>query len=88
MSLPNPPYMEIDVSTSILDIAAINEFAHFTTGNDADGFDARKHSVVLILMEASDGLEPAVVSSLQAEGFDVIPGKFVTYPCNEIPGKY
>ncbi|MBA7739107.1 transposase [Escherichia marmotae] len=76
MSLPNPLCVGIDVSKATLDIATTSEFAQFTTGNDADGFDAivaelRKHSVALILMEATGGLEAAVACSLQAEGFDV-----------------
>lgn len=76
MSLPNPLCVGIDVSKATLDIATTSEFARFTTGNDADGFDAivaelRKHSVALILMEATGGLEAAVACSLQAEGFDV-----------------
>lgn len=77
MSLPNPLCVGIAVSKTTLDIAATSEFAQSTTGNDADGFDAiiaefRKHSVVLILMEATGGLEAAVACSLQAEGFDVV----------------
>ncbi|GCW49032.1 transposase [Escherichia coli] len=76
MSLPNPLCVGIDVSKAILDIATTSEFAQFTTGNDADGFDAivaelRKHSVALILMEATGGFEVAVACSRQAEGFDV-----------------
>lgn len=76
MSLPNPLCVGIDVSKATLDIATTSEFAQFTTGNDADGFDAivaelRKHSVALILMEATGGPEAAVACSLQAEGFDV-----------------
>ena len=76
MSLPNPLCVGIDVSKATLDIATTSEVAQFTTGNDADGFDAivaelRKHSVALILMEATGGLEVAVACSRQAEGFDV-----------------
>ena len=76
MSLPNPLCVAIDVSKATLDIAATSEFGQFTTGNDADGFDAiiaelRKHSVALILMEATGGLEAAMVCSLQVEGFEV-----------------
>lgn len=40
MSLPNPLCVGIDVSKTTLDIATTSEFAQFTTGNDADGFDA------------------------------------------------
>lgn len=74
MSLPNPLCVGIDVSKMTLDIAATRAFAQFTTNNDADGFDAiiaelRKHSVALILMEATGGLEAAVACSLQADGF-------------------
>lgn len=48
----------------------------FTVCNDADGFDAiiselKKHSVSLILMEATGGLETALACSLQLEGYDV-----------------
>ncbi|EAT3643181.1 IS110 family transposase [Salmonella enterica] len=76
MSLPNPLCVGIDVSKTTLDIAATSAFAQFTTNNDADGFDAiiaelRKHSVALILMEATGGLEAAVACSLQADGFEV-----------------
>ena len=40
MSLPNPLCVGIDVSKATLVIATTSEFAQFTTGNDADGFDA------------------------------------------------
>jgi transposase len=48
----------------------------FTVSNDSDGFNAiitglRRHSVALVLMEATGGLEVAVACSLQAEGFEV-----------------
>lgn len=70
MSLPNPLCVGIDVSKATLDIAASHEFAQFTASNDSDGFDAilaelRTHSVALILMEATGGLEAAVACSLQ-----------------------
>lgn len=76
MSQPNPLCVGIDVSKATLDIAASSDIAQFTVGNDSDGFDAiitelRKHSVELILMEATGGLEAAVACSLQSEGFDV-----------------
>ncbi|MEX0446710.1 IS110 family transposase [Xenorhabdus sp. SGI246] len=76
MSLPNSLCVGIDVSKATLDIAASHEFAQFTASNDSDGFDAilaelRTHSVALILMEATGGLEATVACSLQAEGFDV-----------------
>ncbi|EAR6897246.1 IS110 family transposase [Salmonella enterica subsp. diarizonae] len=76
MSQPNPLCVGIDVSKAFLDIAANCDIAQFTTSNDADGFDAiitelKKYSVVLVLMEATGGLESSVVLSLQAEGFDV-----------------
>lgn len=77
MSQPNPLCVSIDVSKTTLDIAtANNEFAQFTAGNDTDGFELiiaelRKHSVALVLMEATGGLEAAVACSLQAEGFDI-----------------
>ncbi len=64
MSLPNPLCVGIDVSKTTLDITASNEFAQFTAGNDSDSFDAilaelRKHSVELVLMEGTGGLEAA-----------------------------
>lgn len=76
MSLPNQLCVGIDVSKATLDIAASSDFAQFTAGNNADGFDAiiaelRKHSVDLVLMEATGGLEAAVACALQAEGFSV-----------------
>ncbi|WP_339053748.1 IS110 family transposase [Arsenophonus endosymbiont of Crataerina pallida] len=76
MSQPNPLCVGIDVSKATLDIAASCDIAQFTVSNDSDGFDAiiaelRKHSVVLVLMEATGGLEATVTCSLQAEGFDV-----------------
>jgi len=76
MSLPNPLCVGIDVSKATLDIAASTDITQFTVSNDSDGFDAiiaelREHSVALILMEATGGLEAAVACQLQAEGFDV-----------------
>lgn len=76
MSLPNPLCVGIDVSKATLDIAASSEIKPFSVSNDADGFDAiiaelRKHSVSLVLMEATGGLESAIVCALQAEGFDI-----------------
>lgn len=76
MSLPNPLCVGIDVSKATLDIAASNEIKQFSVGNDADGFDAiiaelRTHSVSLVLMEATGGLESAIACALQAEGFDI-----------------
>lgn len=76
MSQPNPLCVGIDVSKATLDIAASSDIAQVTVSNDSDGFDAiiaelRKHSVALVLMEATGGLEAAVACSLQAEGFDV-----------------
>ena len=76
MSQPNPLCVGIDVSKATLDIAASSDIAQFTVSNDSDGFDAiitglRRHSVALVLMEATGGLEVAVACSLQAEGFEV-----------------
>lgn len=76
MSLPNPLCVGIDVSKATLDIAASSDIAQFTVSNDSGGFDTiidalRKHSVALVLMEATGGLEAAVACSLQAEGFSV-----------------
>lgn len=76
MSQPNPLCVGIDVSKATLDMAASRDIAQFTIRNDSDGFDAiiaelRKHSVALVLMEATGGLEAAVACSLQSEGFDV-----------------
>ncbi|MDC9594951.1 IS110 family transposase [Xenorhabdus sp. IM139775] len=76
MSQPNPLCVGIDVSKATLDIAASSDIAQFTVGNDSDGFDTiiaelKKYPVVLILMEATGGLEAAVACELQANGFDV-----------------
>lgn len=76
MSQPNPLCVGIDVSKATLDIAAGSDIEQFTVSNSSDGFDAiiaglKKHSVALILMEATGGLEAAVACSLQAEGFEV-----------------
>ncbi|BAE74756.1 transposase [Sodalis glossinidius str. 'morsitans'] len=76
MSLPNPLFVEIDVSKATLDIAASSDIAQFTVSNNSDGFDAitdelRKYPVVLVLIEATGGLEAAVACLFQAEGFDV-----------------
>lgn len=76
MSQPNLLCVGIDVSKATLDIAANGDIAQFMVSNDPDGFDAiidelRKHSVALVLMEATGGLESAVACRLQAEGFDV-----------------
>lgn len=72
MSLPNPLCVGIDVSKTTLDIATTSEFAQFTTGNDADGFDAIVAELSGVdSVEATGGLEAAVACSLQVEGFDV-----------------
>lgn len=76
MGLPNSLCIGIDVSKMSLDIAANQQIAPFTVSNDIDGFDTiitelKRHSIALVLMEATGGLEAAVACSLQAEGFDV-----------------
>lgn len=76
MSLPGPLCVGIDISKATLDIAASSAIAQFSVANDADGFDSiiaelRKHSVALVLMEATGGLEAAVACALQAEGFEL-----------------
>lgn len=76
MSLPNPLCVGIDVSKATLDIAAGSTIAQFSVANDTDGFDSiitelRKHTVALVLMEATGGLEAAVACALQAEGFGI-----------------
>lgn len=76
MSLPSPLCVGIDVSKATLDIAASSAIEQFSIGNDADGFDfiiaeLRKHSVALVLMEATGGLEAAVACALQVEGFEI-----------------
>lgn len=76
MSLPGPLCVGIDVSKATLDIAASSTIEPFSIANDADGFDSiiaelRKHSVALVLMEATGGLEAAVACALQAEGFEL-----------------
>lgn len=75
MSLPSPLCVGIDVSKATLDIAASSAIEQFSVANDADGFDSiiavlRKHTVALVLMEATGGLEAAVACALQAEGFE------------------
>lgn len=77
MSRPNPLCVGIDVSKATLDIAASSDIAQFTVSNDSDGFESiivelSRHPVVLVLMEATGGLEAAVACSLQAEGLDVV----------------
>lgn len=78
MSLPNPICVGIDVSKASLDVAANKEgIEQFTTSNDVDGFDAifarlKEHSVALVLMEATGGLEAAIACSLQDKGLDVV----------------
>lgn len=58
MSLPSPLCVGIDVSKATLDIAASSAIEQFSVANDADGFDSiiavlRKHTVALVLMEAT-----------------------------------
>ncbi|CCW29971.1 transposase [Xenorhabdus nematophila F1] len=77
MSQPNPLCMGIDVSKASLDIAVNRSVESFTASNDINGFDTivsvlKQHTVSLVLMEATGGLESAVACSLQAEGFDVV----------------
>ncbi len=76
MSLPNPLCVGIDVSKETLDISVGTYQTPFTVSNDTEGFDAvvenfRKHSVSLVLMEATGGLESAVAYHLQSEGFEI-----------------
>ncbi|PHM25440.1 IS110 family transposase [Xenorhabdus budapestensis] len=77
MSQPNPLCVGIDVSKASLDISVSSGAEVFTVSNDIDGFDAilfalKQHTVSLLLMEATGGLEAAVACALQAEGFDVV----------------
>ncbi|WP_038266228.1 IS110 family transposase, partial [Xenorhabdus cabanillasii] len=77
MSQPNPLCVGIDVSKASLDIAVNRSVESFTASNDINGFDTivsvlKQHTVSLVLMEATGGLESAVACSLQAEGFDVV----------------
>ncbi|MEQ4693002.1 MULTISPECIES: IS110 family transposase [Providencia] len=76
MSLPSPLCVGIDVSKATLDIAASSTIEQFSVANDTDGFDfiiaeLRQYDVALVLMEATGGLEAAVVCALQAEGFEI-----------------
>ncbi|WP_250870091.1 IS110 family transposase [Hafnia paralvei] len=76
MSQPSPLCVGIDVSKATLDIAANSAIEQFSVCNDADGFDSiiaelRKYAVVLVLMEATGGLESAVACALQSEGFEI-----------------
>ncbi|EDW2055616.1 IS110 family transposase [Salmonella enterica subsp. enterica] len=69
MSLPGPLCAGIDVSKATLDIAASSAIEPFSVANDTGGFDSimaelRKHSVALVLMEATGWLEAAVVCAL------------------------
>lgn len=66
----------IDVSKATLDIGFSPMLPAITVTNDIDGFDALltelvSHSVSLIVMEATGGLEAAAACALQAGGFDV-----------------
>ncbi|PHM73652.1 IS110 family transposase [Xenorhabdus cabanillasii] len=77
MSQPNPLCVGIDVSKASLDIAVNRSVESFTASNDINGFDTivsvlKQHTVSLVLMEATGGLESAVACSLQAERFDVV----------------
>lgn len=74
MSLPSSLCVGIDVSKATLDIAASSTISQFSVAND--GFDSiiaelKKHAVVLVLMEATGGLEAAAACALQAEGFEI-----------------
>ncbi|HDC0067759.1 TPA: transposase [Escherichia coli] len=76
MSLPNPLYVDTDVSKTTLDIAASNTTELFSVASSADGFDfiiaeLRQHDMAYVLMEATGGLEAAVACALQAEGFEI-----------------
>ncbi|WP_334470973.1 IS110 family transposase [Arsenophonus sp. PmNCSU2021_1] len=76
MSQLNPICVGIDVSKASLDIAGTNNIEQFRVSNNPDGFDTiiyqlKKNNIALILMEATGGLEAAIVCALQAEGFDV-----------------
>lgn len=71
MGLPNSLCVGIDVSKNSLDIASNQTISPFSVSNDVDGFDAiiaelKQHSIALVLMEATGGLEAAVACSLQA----------------------
>lgn len=88
MSQPNQLCVSIDVSKATLDIAASSDIAQFTVSNDSDGFDAIldgliKHSVALVLMEATSGLEAAVAARSKRKAFPSswsIPGRSVILP--------
>ncbi|MBA4823444.1 IS110 family transposase [Pantoea ananatis] len=76
MGLPNQLCIGIDVSKATLDVAGHHDMAQFTVSNDPEGIETllkalANHPVALLLLEATGGLEMAVVCSLQAEGFDV-----------------
>lgn len=77
MSQPNQLCIGIDVSKASLDISALSDIKPFSVTNDADGFstiitELKQHNIAIILLEATGGLEAAVVCSLQVEGFDVV----------------
>lgn len=74
MSQPNQHCIGIDIAKLSLDIAGTGEFTPFTTGNDDDGFRAilkalKEAKIMLILMEATGGLEASVACSLQGAGY-------------------
>ncbi len=84
MSLPSPLCVGIDVSKATLDIAASSAIEQFSVANDADGFDSiiavlRRHTVALVLMEATGGLEAAVACRLKVlRSLWSTPGKLAT----------
>lgn len=76
MSLPNSLAVGVDVAKASLDVSIGTDLPPFTASNDIDGFDAiqaelKKHTVSLILMEATGGLEAPLACSLQSAGFEV-----------------
>lgn len=79
-SLPNPISaaitVGIDVSKATLDVAVGLNSPPLSLMNDIEGFDAlllqlAAHSVALIVMEATGGLETAAACALQAAGYAV-----------------
>ncbi len=77
MSVSNQRCAGIDVSKSTLDIAISSIAQPFTVPNEDGGFnqilnELRRNETLLILMEATGGLESGVAGYLQSEGFDVV----------------
>lgn len=77
MSQPNQHCIGIDIAKLPLDIAGTEEFSPFSTSNEEDGFMAilkvlKERQILLILMEATGGLEASVACCLQTAGYEIV----------------